>query len=124
MYFDPNYRPLGAATSSGYCVTTSSTVIPATARVGDSGPWYTQSCYTSGSKLVRTGTSTTSYVIEPDTASTVLLNLLGTFTDTSGKTVPLKSSFRVTANGAISRIEDTTTFQLGGDSLVMTISYR
>lgn len=123
-YFDSNYRPLGATTSAGYCVTTSSSPIPPTARAGDSGPWYTQSCYTNSSKLVLAGTSTTSYAIEPDTASTVLLKLLGTATDTSGRNVPVQFTFRVSSDGAISRVEDTTTFALGGDSLVLTITYR
>lgn len=123
-YFDTNYRPLGGKSSTGYCVTTSSSPIPVTARVGDNAPWFTQTCYTSSSKLTQTSTVTTSYVVEPDTPSTALVKLIGIATDLSGNTLPITSTFRVTNSGAITRLEDTTGFAVGGDSLTLTITYK
>jgi hypothetical protein len=125
-YYDSNYGPLGAASSGSYCVTTSSSPIPATARAGDSGPWYTQSCYSSTLKTTLKGTGTTTYVVEPDTANTLLLKLVSTAsaTGTGLKNVPVQSTFRVGRDGAISRVEDTTAINLGVDSLVLTITYR
>ena len=123
-YFDTNYKPLGGTTALGYCVTVSATALPTTARIGDNGPWYTQDCYPSSSKVAKLGTVTTSYAVEPDSATSVLLRLIGRATDTAGNSIPLLSTFRVTTAGAITRLEETTSFAVGGDSLSLTISYR
>jgi hypothetical protein len=122
-YFDPNYRPLGATSSSGYCVTTSSSAMPATAHVGDTGPWFTQACYTSSAKLSTTGTITTAYVIEPETAATAVLKLLVT-TTANGQTLSSHNTFRVGTDGAITRLQDQAALQVGGDSLSLTITYQ
>jgi hypothetical protein len=122
-YFDPNYRPLGATSTSGYCVTTSSSAIPATARVGDTGPWFAQTCYTSSAKLSTTGTATTAYVIEPETAATAVLKLLVT-TTVNGQSVASHSTFRVGTDGAITRLQDHAALQVDGDSLSLTITYQ
>lgn len=123
-FFDSNYRPLGATGSTSYCVTTASTALPATARVGDSGSWFSQTCYEGSSKLAPTGTSTTAYVIEPDTSTTAVLKLLVTSAATGGPTLTSQSTFRVGGDGSITRLQDKAEFQIDGDSMSLTMTYQ
>jgi hypothetical protein len=119
-YMDSNYNPMG---SSGpeYVVTTSGNTIPLTARVNDTGIWFQSVRYTSPSKTSRLGTATTSFVLEPDTASTALLKIMVTETDTYGATTSTTTlTFRMTPAGSLTRLSEVGS--VDGDSL--TISYQ
>lgn len=122
-FFDTNYRPLGDTSNTSYCVVTSSTPIPAAATVGDNGPWYTETCYANSSKAISLGTASTSYGVEADTASTVLLKIV-TQSSSSAGTVPVTVTFRVGTSGQVTRLQDTTSFSSGGDALTLTVTYH
>jgi hypothetical protein len=108
-YVDSNYQPKGESNSE-YSVVTSTTAIPVTAHVGDSGTWSTANRYTTSAKTSLLGTSTTSYVLEADTASTALLKTISEDKDRSGATtVTTISTYRITPAGAITRISVSVT---------------
>lgn len=123
-FFDSNYRPLGSTSATSYCVTTAASALPATARVGDSGSWFSQTCYESSAKLAPTATSTSAYVIEPDTSTTAVLKLLVTSSATGGPTLTSQSTFRVGGDGSITRLQDRTEFQVDGASMSLTMTYQ
>jgi hypothetical protein len=83
IYVGSNYLPLGSD-EDGYGVVFDSVNIPATARVGDNGIWYTERMYPSSAKSYVTGTRRTSFVMEPDTASTALLKIISTDLSSGG----------------------------------------
>lgn len=117
-YVDSNYTPLGTV-DTGYTVVNSDAFIPNTARVNDTGILYSTILYKSSTKAVKQGTGTVVYVLEPDTASTALLKIIGTVrsidnTQTSVSTI----TFRITTAGAITRISET--FVEGATSLTLT----
>jgi hypothetical protein len=124
MYFDTNYRPLGDTSDTSYCVVTSATPIPVTAKAGDNGPWYTETCYTNGSKSVSAGTGSISYAVEPDTASTVILKIIAQTSVATGVTLPVTSIFRVDTSGQITRLQDLASFALAGEAFTLTVTYR
>lgn len=106
-YVDSNYNPLGF-NSTEYEVVTSSTPIPASAKVGDTGTWYSANRYTSSSKASRTGTETATFVLEPDTASTALLKIIQVQKDTSNTvTSTSTTTFRMTPAGGLTRLSET-----------------
>jgi hypothetical protein len=105
-YVDSNYSPLGS-NGTDYAVVSNSVTIPTTARVNDTGTWYSTVRYSSSAKTTRRGTATVSFVLEPDTASTALLKIIDverntTNTVTSTSTV----TFRMTPAGGLTRISE------------------
>lgn len=117
-YVDSNYNTLGFA-GSEYEVVTSSTPIPLTARVNDTGVWYVTTRYSSASKTTRLGTKTTSFVLEPDTASTALLKIIEVERDAGNSiTSTSTSSFRITPSGALTWLNET--YLEGADTLIYT----
>ncbi|MBK9347466.1 MAG: hypothetical protein IPN06_14230 [Burkholderiales bacterium] len=83
-YYDTRYTPVATVHGDGsYTVWDSTPTLPDTARVGDSGPIGTMTEYTSAGAV--SGSSAYSYVIEADTASTALFNMVLRYYDTAGK---------------------------------------
>ncbi len=118
-YVDSNYNPLGSD-DTDYTVVNSGASIPATARVNDTGTWYSTIRYTSSTKAIRRGTGSVSYVLEPDTASTALLKIILTERDNANsETSRSTATFRITPSGALTRISES--FIEGSTSL--TLSY-
>ena len=106
-YVDSNYIPLGHS-GTEYTVITGNVVIPMTARIGDSGTWSTENRYTNSSKTSLLGTTTTTYVLEPDTASTALLKIIDTEKNTSGTTTATTvETYRITPAGSITHVSAT-----------------
>jgi hypothetical protein len=119
-YIDSNYNPLGS-NGPEYVVTTSGSSIPLTARVNDTGIWYQSVRYTSSSKTSRLGTATTSFVLEPDTASSALLKIVQVEKDTFGTTTSTNTlTFRITPAGGLTRLSEVGS----EDNTSLTISYR
>lgn len=116
-YVDSNYNPLGF-NATDYTVITGSSAIPTTARINDTATWYSAIRYSSSSKTLRRGTTTASFVLEPDTASTALLKIIEIQKDTSNAvTSTATTTFRMTPAGALTRlsesvIQGTTTLTL------------
>lgn len=118
-YVDSNYNPLGSS-GTDYKVVTGGTSIPTTARVNDTGTWYSTIRYASSTKATQRGTGTVSYVLEPDTASTALLKIILTERDNSNNETSRSTvTFRMTPAGALTRISETSV--QGSTSL--TLSY-
>jgi hypothetical protein len=108
MYVDSNYRPLGSQ-GEDYAVVFNAVNIPSSARVGDNGIWYTERTYPSSAKLYSTGTKTTAFTVEPDTASTALLKIISTDYSSGGsQTSSTIATFRMTTAGTLTRLNDST----------------
>jgi len=106
QYYDANYAPLGFSILGGdYGVWASPPPIPASVHVGDSGMLGTIDEFTDSSKSISTGREDVSYVIEADTATTAIVNLI--FRDYDGSNV-LQSTeqdrYRMSASGALTLI--------------------
>jgi len=118
-YLDSNYNPLGSS-STDYEVVTGSVNIPATAKVNDTGVWYSSTRYSSSAKTTRRGTASVSFVMEPDTASTSLLKIIRIEKDTLGTTTSTSAiTFRMTPSGSLTRISETGVSP-GGTALTIT----
>jgi hypothetical protein len=118
-YVDSNYNPLGS-NDTDYTVVNSGASIPATARVNDTGTWYSTIRYASSTKATQRGTGTVSYVLEPDTASTALLKIILVERDnSSNETYRSAVTFRMTPAGALTRISESAV----EDSTSLTLSY-
>lgn len=75
-YFDTSYTPVGSLGGSGtFGVFATAPTIPATAKVGDSGPISTQLLYTNSTKTVSAGQAITTYTVESDSATSAIVNL-------------------------------------------------
>jgi hypothetical protein len=119
-YVDSNYNPLGF-NGTDYEVISGAVTIPSTARVNDTGVWYSSIRYATSAKSIRRGTASVSYVLEPDTSSTALLKIIRIEKDTSGGTSSTSTiNFRMTPSGGLTRLSESTLIP-GGTAL--TISY-
>jgi hypothetical protein len=119
-YFDSNYVPIGNVSDS-YSVVSGGANVPASVKVNDSGLFYTQTTYSSSSKLLRTGTTTTNYVVQPDTQNTAMLVLISVTKDTTGVTVSNTTiTYRLTAVGTLTPISETAVQNSTGLSLTLT----
>lgn len=117
-YISSNYDPLGF-NDTEYEVVTSSVPIPVTARVNDTGTWYSSVRYTNFRKTTRSGTATATFVLEPDTSSTALLKIIRIEKDTNNTTTSTSTiTFRMTPAGALTRISEVDA--QGSNSLTLT----
>lgn len=124
LYFDTGYGPMGSTGEEAYCVVSYANALPASAKAGDSGPWYAENCYTDSTKRVSIGTDSISYSLEADTATSLLLNVLQRMEEPGGARLSGISTFRVETSGQIDRVRQASTSEYGGDSFIMTIIYH
>jgi len=105
-YFDSNYVPLGYSVVGGnYAVWTSSPSLPNAAKVGDVAIIGTLNKYTNSTKSTSAGTEENSYVIEADTSTTVIANLISkTYNSTHTLTSTEQDRYRVAADGSLTLI--------------------
>jgi hypothetical protein len=83
-YYDSNYNQLGTIDSSGgYGVYATSPAIPASVKVGNTGTIGTIN-YSDSTQTFPTGHEDISYLIEPDTASTAIVDVIDKSYDLSG----------------------------------------
>ena len=119
-WFDSNYVPKGESGGTDYVVVTGTPTIPTTVRVNDTGTLYTANRYADSTKSVLSGTSSVTYVVEADTASTALLKLIIEEKNNSNATTSTSSAqVRITPAGAFTRVKET---YLEGSS-TLTITY-
>jgi len=83
IYSTTNYAPLGEVSPDSYYVMQGTPTIPLTGKVGDAAVIGTYNVYTDSTKTVPLGTAVVRYVIEADTASTAIINLIEDDYDTS-----------------------------------------
>lgn len=105
-YFDTNYVPKGFAVIGGdYAVYTSGPTIPSTAKVGDVVIVGTISKYTNNTKTTSTGRQDITLVMEADTATTAIANIISkTYNSVGTLTATEQDRYRVAANGSLTPI--------------------
>ncbi|HAL36986.1 MAG TPA: hypothetical protein DCP03_02240 [Polaromonas sp.] len=109
-YYDTDYTPLGFSSSGVYSVYLPPPSIPTSIMVGDTGTIGTATNFTGSSSTgTREGQTVVSYVVEPDTASTAIVNLIFKTFDTSGN---LKSTeqdrYKISSTGALAPVSKDT----------------
>lgn len=102
-YFDTNYDPRGFnSVGVNYGVYLTPLVIPTSVAVGGTGTAGTATLYTDSTKTTPNGSIVLSYVVEADTSTTAIVNLIANMYNTSGTlTATERSRFRITSTGAL-----------------------
>ena len=108
-YYDTNYNPLGHSIPGDeygvYLLGT--TPLPTSVKVGDTGIIGTETIYSNSLKSVWLETEYDNYLIEPDTASTAIVNLITRTYDTLGRlTVTSQARYRITKTGVLTPLYD------------------
>lgn len=104
-YFDSNYVPLGYSVVGNYGVWASPAVLPTTAKVGDVAIVGTINEFSNSSKTTSTGRQEISYVIEADTATTAIANVISkSYNSTDTLTSTEQDRYRVAADGTLTLI--------------------
>lgn len=106
LYFDTNYVPLGSSTvGTNYGVYLVPPTIPPSVMVGGAGILGTATLYTNSTKSVAAGRVDASYVVEADTASTVIFNLIAKVYNVAGVlTATEQDRYRIGATGALTLV--------------------
>lgn len=102
-YYDNNYTPLGDNVTGGrYSVYAAPLSIPVNVKVGDTGVLGTENLFTNSTKLTPDGTQVLSYVVEADTATTAIFNLIAkNYNATGTLTATEQDRYRIGATGAL-----------------------
>jgi len=102
-YFDTNYNPLGVNTVGiNYGVYLTPLAVPTSVTVGGTGTLGTQTLYTSSTKATPSGRMDLSYVVEADTSTTAIVNLIAKLYNASGTlTATEQDRYRVTSTGTL-----------------------
>lgn len=104
-YFDSNYIRLGSSSSSSYSLYLTPLTIPTSVTVGTSGTMGTSTTYTDSTKATGNGRTDVSYVIEADTSTTAIVNVIQKNYNSAGTlTATSQSRDRIAATGALTPI--------------------
>ena len=105
-YYDSNFVTLGRSVVGGdYAVFTTAPSLPSTAKVGDVYVVGTMTEYTNSTKSTPAGREDTTLVMEADTATTAIANLISKSYNSSGTlTATEQNRYRVAANGSLTPI--------------------
>ena len=114
-YFDSNFVELGHNTVGGdYGVFLTAPSIPASGKVGDTGIIGTETLYTNSTKATVSGTDAISFVIEADTATSAIVNVITKNIDVAGNVISTSQErSRITAVGAVTPVSEDTQFANG-----------
>lgn len=123
-YFDTRYAPLASTGDEGYCVVTSHTALPETARAGHNSAWFSSTCYSDASKAVQIGRVSTSWVVEAYSGTVARFKVLTKLTDTTGATANSTLAVLVNTAGQITRESETGTLSQDGITLKYEGTYR
>ena len=107
-YYDSNYIPLGVNIQGGnYGVYLVAPQVPTTVTVGSTGLIGTLTYYADSTKATSAGRSDKSYVVEADTASSAIINVISKVYDASGNlTHTTQSRSRIDAAGNITPVSE------------------
>ena len=107
-YYDANYIPLGFnSVGVNYGVYLTAPVIAASVTVGNTGTIGTTTLYTDSTKAVGNGRQDLSYIVEADTASTAIVNLIAkVYNSGSVLTSTEQVRYRIASTGALVPISD------------------
>lgn len=103
-YYDTNYSPLGSVNPGvDYAkYLTAPPALPASVAAGDTAAFATLIVYSDSTKTTVTGQRVVSYVIEADTSTTVIANVITKGYNTSSQLLYTQQSrYRVAANGTL-----------------------
>lgn len=102
-YFDTNYDPRGSNTVGvNYGVYLTPIVVPASVTVGGTGTLGTQTLYTNSTKATGNGSVVLSYVVEADTSTTAIVNLIAKIYSAAGTlTATEQDRYRITSTGTL-----------------------
>jgi hypothetical protein len=106
-YYDTNYSALGSATSGGAYAVVSGTPpqLPATVKVGDTSIFSTLNVYSNNTKATVTGQRILSYVVQPDTATTAIINLIAKEFNSSNQLLfTQQTRYRISPDGTLTPI--------------------
>lgn len=104
-YFDSNYIRLGSSSSSSYSVYLTPPTLPTSVTVGTSGTIGTATEYANSTKTTGDGRTDISYVIEADTSTTAIVNVIQKAYNSAGTlTATSQSRYRIAATGALTPI--------------------
>jgi outer membrane protein assembly factor BamB len=122
-YYDNNYNLIGGIDSSGmYGVAISPMIIPASVKVGDKGTIGTINFFSDSTKTFPVGHDEFSYVIEPDTADSAIVNTIDRSYNNSGVlTYTEQDRSRIKADGKLLPVSADLQFANGSSMhLVLT----
>lgn len=102
-YFDTNYNPLGFNSPGvNYGVYLTPLVIPTSVTFGGTGTLGTETLYTSSTKATPNGRVDLSYVVEADTSTTAIVNLIAKIYNSAGTlTATEQDRYQITSTGAL-----------------------
>ena len=106
-YYDSNYVPLGyntgtSSADANYGVFLTPPSIPVSVTVGGTGIIGTETLYTDSTKTTPYGTSNISYVVEADTSTTAIVNLINNTYNTSNTLLATEQDrYRIASTGAL-----------------------
>lgn len=122
LYYDNTGRLLGSISSDGVTdLTTSGGTVPVSGKVGDQGQLYAQDIlYTSiGGVSLKCGTEVATYIVEPDTATTVIVKQVIT------RSITVSDQCGVsTTTTSYTRFTQTSSKRLYADSTSAIVSLR
>jgi hypothetical protein len=120
-WVDTNYMPRGSVATE-YVVINGTATIPTAAKVNDTGSLYVANRYRNSTKTQLLGTTTVTYVVEADTATTALVTLISVDKNTNGTTTQTSTEqYRVTTANTITKIKETTVDNLNSLNLTLTV---
>jgi hypothetical protein len=105
-YYSSTYMSLGySVLGDGYGVWTAPPAIPASVMVGDTGIAGTIAAYTDSTKAVDDGRTDTSWIVEPDTATTAIVNVISKSYDSASNLESTEQDkYRITSTGVLTLI--------------------
>lgn len=114
-YFDSTYTPLGFNSPGvNYGVYLIAPNIPATAVVGGTGVIGTETLYTDITKVTGNGRIDVSYVVEADTATTAIMNLIGKIYTAAGTlSATEQDRYRIAGTGALVPVSSDILYSTG-----------
>ena len=127
-YYDNNYMYLGSSSSGNYYAVMSPPIsVPVSIKVGDSGPLGTENIYTDSSKVFQLGKTESSFVVEPDTAVTAIINeIVKIYKPDPGNpggyvlSATRQERSRITANGTLTPVSINTQSNTTAEQLRFT----
>jgi len=118
-WFDTNYNPIGVTGDEYVVIDQPVGQLPVAAHVNDTGTWLTAKRYSDSTKATLNGTTTITYKLNADTATTALLSLIRVDKDNSGALISTETQvYRITPTGSQTLLTDTLVET--GTSLVFT----
>lgn len=106
-YYDGNFSPLGSSTPGEEYerLQTAPVPLPATVRVGDTAQIGTLTLYADSTKSTVTGSRALSYVVEVDSTTSAIVNLIVREYDTSNRLLYTQQTrYRITSDGVLSPV--------------------